>query len=121
LQFWNSSQQFELNQDDSAACGTEVLLSDLSLSDYSGQLDSGETTMVSPLVSAPGYYVLALSAPGYQGSTANAGRVSVTWGLDSWLRSDFDLDTVTDEPVGVATFVGQPANQPMLFKRESYR
>ena len=122
LQYWNSGNQFELNTDDdyTLCSGSLVQASDLLLNNFSGELSAGETS-VSSVASYPGYAITTLSAPGYQGNTANAGSVRINWIPDSWLQYDFDGDSTADDPAGVATFVGQPANQPVLFRRERYR
>ncbi|MEZ5511765.1 MAG: DUF6701 domain-containing protein, partial [Gammaproteobacteria bacterium] len=76
LQYWNSAGGFQLNEgDDALLCGgTTVLAPDITLSDFTDQLAAGETSVngVSPF---PGYHVLTLAAPGYQGTTPNTGRV----------------------------------------------
>ena len=122
LQYWNSSNQFQLNtEDDYTSCsGSLVQAGDLVLNNFSGELAAGETS-VSSVVLYPGYAITTLSAPGYQGNTANAGSVLLNWVPDAWLQYDFDGDASVDDPAGVATFVGQPANQPVLFRRELYR
>lgn len=122
IQYWNASSVFQLNEDDDfvTCTGTNVQVTDLALDNYSGNLSSGETS-VSGVSANPGYYVMTLSAPGYQLTTPNAGSVEITWAVDPWLQFDFDGDDVADDPTGIATFVAQPGNQPVLFKRESYR
>ncbi|MEE2733228.1 MAG: DUF6701 domain-containing protein [Pseudomonadota bacterium] len=122
LQYWNSSAQFQLNEDDdyTTCAGTLVQSTDLSLSNYSGELNAGETS-VSTVTGYPGYYISTLSAPGYQGNTANAGSVLLNWVPETWLQFDIDGDGASEDPAGVATFVGQPANQPVLFRRERFR
>ena len=122
LQYWNSAEQFEMNEDDDfAACaGTEIQAGDISLNNYSGQLSSGETT-VGSLAANPGYYIMSLTAPGYQADVANTGRVQVNWAMDAWLQWDVDGDTSAEDHWGTATFMGQSSNQPVLFRRESYR
>ncbi len=122
LQYWNSASQFQLNEDDDGVTcnGTLAAAGDMLLSNYSGNLSAGETT-VSGVSPYPGYHILNLSAPGYQGSTANDGRVQLNWNVDSWLESDIDADNSADDPWGTASFVGPAANQPILFRRESYR
>ena len=111
-----------MNEDDDfAACaGTEIQAGDISLNNYSGQLSSGETT-VGSLAANPGYYIMSLTAPGYQADVANTGRVQVNWAMDAWLRWDVDGDTLAEDHWGTATFMGQSSNQPVLFRRESYR
>lgn len=122
LQYWNSLGGFQLNEDDDVLLcgGTAVSAPDIALSDFTDQLAAGETSVnaVSPF---PGYHVLTLTAPGYQGTTPNTGRVQLTWNLASWLQSDLDGDGSVEPPYGYATFSAQPGKQPILFMREVYR
>ena len=72
FQYWNNASTFVLNADDDrVACdGTEVLITDVSLNadiSTSDGLQAGETSVVSANPNT-GYYLIGLSAPGYDGS-----------------------------------------------------
>lgn len=136
LQYWNSAGAFINNTDDNDAClGTLVLSSDVELAQYSGDLDAGETS-VGGIAQAPGYALISLTAPGYDGAdNPNSGRATLRWLLDAdtsdndpgeecgehWLCYDFNGDGLRQNPYGTAVFGEQSDDRPLLFMRESYR
>ena len=115
--------------------GTLVLSSDVELAQYSGNLDAGETS-VGGIAQAPGYALISLTAPGYDGAdNPNSGRATLRWLLDAdtsdndpgeecgehWLCYDFNGDGLRQNPYGTAVFGEQSDDRPLLFMRESYR
>lgn len=136
LQYWDSSANFVNNTDDNDGCfGTLVLDTDIQLSNFSGNLNAGETS-VTGTTSAAGYSLFSLTAPGYDGSgNPNSGRATVTWLLDTdtsnntpgeecgehWLCYDYNGDGFRQNPYGQAVFGDLSDNKPLLFMRESYR
>ena len=138
LQYWNAAGSFVSNTDDNSASGcsgTQVNTTDIQLSNFTGNLSSGET-VVSGLEQHPGYYLLSLSAPGYDSNhQSNSGTALVTWLLDNdpsnnnpgetcsqhWLCYDFNGDGTNDNPTAKAIFGALPDGRPLLFLKESYR
>lgn len=136
LQYWDASGNFVYNTADNDGCaGTALLTTDIELSDFSANLDAGETG-VAALAAQPGFYLLSLSAPGSDSSgQPNAGTATVTWKLDSdtsdnnpgeactgyWLCYDYDGDGLNDNPAARAIFSTLPDKRPLLFLKETYR
>ncbi|WP_158498320.1 LamG domain-containing protein [Marinobacter similis] len=92
---------FALNAADSCWAyntGADVVLDDSGLSGGSTSVDSKADTLASGV--PPSGSELKLTAPG-QGNT---GDVSVTFGVPSWLKGDFDGDGGLENPSALATF-----------------
>ena len=126
LQYWDASGNFVYNTLDNNACsGTSLLLTNIQLSGYTGNLGIGETS-VSDLKSLPGYYLMSLAAPKSDSSgQPNSGTVTVTWPMNCttapWLCYDYNGDGVNENPSARAIFSGLPDKRPVLFLKETYR
>ena len=136
LQYWDASANFVYNTLDNAGCaGTQVLTTDIQLSNFTSNLQAGETSVAS-LSAQPGYYLASLAAPGSDSSgQPNAGTAVVTWLLDNdtsdnnpgeacsqhWLCYDYDGNGLNENPAARAIFSTLPDKRPMLFLKEAYR
>lgn len=136
LQYWDSAATFVNNTDDNNAClGTSVVDTDFQLSNFTDNLNTGETS-VEAVSNLAGYSLIRLGASGYDASgNPNSGRTLLTWLLDTdtsdnapgeacgehWLCYDFDGDGLRENPSGQAVFGDLSDTQPVLFLKESYR
>lgn len=136
LQYWDASANFVYNTLDNAGCsGTPALTTDIQLSNFTGNLQAGETS-VAALSAQPGYYLASLAAPGSDSSgQPNAGTAIVTWLLDNdtsdnapgeacsqhWLCYDYDGNGLNENPAARAIFSTLPDKRPLLFLKEAYR
>lgn len=136
LQYWDASANFVYNTLDNSGCaGTPALTTDIQLSNFTGNLQAGETS-VAALSPQPGYYLMSLAAPGSDSSGhPNAGTAVVTWLLDNdtsdnapgeacsqhWLCYDYDGNGLNENPAARAIFSTLPDKRPMLFLKEAYR
>lgn len=136
LQYWDASANFVYNTLDNSGCaGTPALTTDIQLSNFTGNLQAGETS-VAALSPQPGYYLMSLAAPGSDSSgQPNAGTAVVTWLLDNdtsdnnpgeacsqhWLCYDYDGNGLNENPAARAIFSTLPDKRPMLFLKEAYR
>ena len=136
LQYWDSAATFVNNPDDNNAClGTLVVDTDFQLSNFTDNLNAGETS-VEAASNLAGYSLIRLGAPGYEASgNPNSGRTLLTWLLDTdtsdndpgeacgehWLCYDFDGDGLRENPSGQAVFGDLSDTKPVLFLKESYR
>ncbi len=116
--FQNTAMGFIVNTDDNC---TSFAVPDITLGNYQGNLNPGETT---PTISGSflaGRSNLSLSAPG----AGNNGSVDVSIDLaltaTSWLRFDWDSDAAhDDDPVGRATFGIYQGSRRHIYLRELY-
>jgi hypothetical protein len=115
MQTASSSGQyvFSLNADDSCTGGWAS--SDVTLSNFSGNLSSGETSVSVSNVSS-GIGVLELSAPG----SGNEGSVNAQLDVPAWLEFDF-YGRGNEDPTGTGSFGLYSGRQPIFYFRESYR
>lgn len=136
LQYWDASANFVYNTLDNSGCaGTVALTTDIQLSNFTGNLQAGETS-VAALAPQPGYYLMSLAAPGSDSSgQPNAGTAAVTWLLDNdtsdnnpgeacsqhWLCYDYDGNGLNENPSARAIFSTLPDKRPVLFLKETYR
>lgn len=104
---------FIMNPEDSCSGGWGA--SDVTLSGYSGNLTSGETSASVGNVSA-GMGVLELSTPG----NGNEGSVNSTLDVPVWLEFDF-YNRGDEDPTGTGTFGVYSGRPPIFYMRESYR
>ncbi|WP_028241186.1 DUF6701 domain-containing protein [Stutzerimonas azotifigens] len=85
------------------------------LSDYTNNLNAGETT---PTVTSAGTFrSIELSAPG----EGNEGSVRVTPTVPEVLRYDWNGSGSFQDPSGLATFGIYKGSPPLIFRREIYR
>ncbi len=115
-----SGGSFVLNTDDNCSL---YINTDASLSNFGGNLSSGETAVILPTVSAqlikgrsPRISALTLSAPG----AGNDGTVTVELAVPGWLKFDFDGDSTDDDPSGLATFGQFRGNDRVIYWREVF-
>lgn len=116
-----SAEGFQTNSDDSCSSYNSV---NASLSNYTGNLSAGETTIVdtaSDINVINGLYdpatPLKLTAPGAD----NTGAVDITHTVPAWLRYDWDIDGLHDNnPTATATFGRFRGNDRIIFWREVF-
>ena len=101
---------FVINSTDT--CSTPVTTT---LSNYTGNLAAGETT-ITPAVMAAGLIPLTLSAPG----ASNDGATQITLTGFNWMLYDFNADTVADDASAIATFGIFEGRKPVIFWRQKY-
>jgi len=108
---------FVINTDDtSSSCSTFTSVT-TTLSNYSGNLSSGETTLPSPIADiVDGLVTLTLSAPG----GGNDGSLLMTLTSPAWMLYDYDGDSTAENASGTATFGIFEGRQPVIIQRQSY-
>ncbi|MCP3675673.1 MAG: hypothetical protein GY829_14545 [Gammaproteobacteria bacterium] len=121
LEYWQSvdgNNTYTLASDDTC---TSLSSSDVIFSDYSGNLSSGETNVISPITLTSGKGNLTLSAPGNN----NGGSVCVEYDLvssnQSWLQDTWSCSSKSSSnPLGKAQFGIFPGNSRQIYMREQY-
>lgn len=115
-QFFNGAE-FERNTADNC---TDYLRSDATLNNYTGNLQSGETSLITPTSNtlfaagaSQSASPLSLSAPG----VGNSGTVDLTWQTDAWLRFDWQ-GTGAVNPQATATFGGFRGHDRIIYWQE---
>lgn len=115
-QFFNGVE-FQRNTADNC---TTYSATDASLANYTDNLQSGETSITSPVVATlftggatPAANALNLSAPG----TGNTGTVDLTFDAESWLKFDW-LGSGDENPTATATFGGFRGHDRIIYWQE---
>ena len=115
-QFFNGVE-FQRNTADNCTTFSSV---DTSLSNFTDNLQSGETSVTSPVVgtlfsggSTPAASALTLSAPG----AGNTGTVDLTFDTDDWLKFDW-LGGGDENPEATATFGGFRGHDRIIYWQE---
>jgi len=85
------------------------------LSNYSGNLTTGETTLAQGTMTS-GIRPFTLSAPG----NGNDGSALITLTTPAWLTYDFDGDSSAENASATATFGIFEGRQPVIMQRQQY-
>lgn len=112
IESWRGSY-FARTSDDSCTVFPQVPVPELS--DYTNNLDAGET--VASTVSVGSNRFVELTAPGL----GNEGSVRVTPTVPELLRYDWNGSGSFQNPSGLATFGIYQGSKPLIFRREVYR
>lgn len=108
-EFFTGSQFVTAGTDNCSTAPTTTL------SNYSGNLNVGETIVSQSPISS-GLINFNLSAPG----TGNTGSVLLTLTTPSWLQYDYDGDGTADNARATATFGIYEGRRPVIIKRQTY-
>lgn len=110
-----TAEYFDGNQFITASTDNCTLAVTLNLSNYTGNLSSGETTASQTAISS-GIIPISLTAPGLN----NTGSVLITITTPSWLQYDYDGDGSLEDAQATATFGIYEGRRPVIIKRQTY-
>ncbi|RLA04687.1 MAG: hypothetical protein DRQ47_02965, partial [Gammaproteobacteria bacterium] len=89
----------------------------VSLSSYTDNLSSGETTLPSPIPDiSSGLVALTLSAPG----NGNDGSLLMTLTSPVWMMHDFNDDSTEENAAATGTFGIFKGKRPVIIRRQKY-